>query len=92
MIRQSFAWWSFTAGREVDPAALLREAAEAGAQGVEMLPEALWPVAKDAGLSLVTLTGHTLERGFNDPSPHAALADEVRRNIDSAAAGGCEAA
>lgn len=90
-MRQSFAWWSFTAGREVDPATLLREAAEAGAQGVEMLPEALWPVARDAGLSLVTLTGHTLERGFNDPSLHAALADEVRRNIDTAAAGGCEA-
>ncbi|MCF8504953.1 MAG: TIM barrel protein [Caulobacter sp.] len=91
MIRQSFAWWSFTAGREVDPATLLREAAAAGARGVEMLPEALWPVAKDAGLSIVTLTGHTLERGFNDPTLHAALSDEVRRNIDTAAAGGCEA-
>jgi hydroxypyruvate isomerase len=89
-MRQSFAWWSFTAGREVDPARLLREAAEVGAQGVEMLPEPLWPVARDAGLSLVTLTGHTLERGFNDPSLHAALTDEVRRNIDTAAAGGCE--
>ncbi len=91
MIRQSFAWWAFTAAREIDPATLLREAAAAGAQGVEMLPEALWPVARDAGLSIVTLTGHTLERGFNDRSLHAALADEVRRNIDTAAAGGCEA-
>ena len=91
MIRQSFAWWSFTAGREVEPAALLREAAAAGAMGVEMLPEPLWPVARDAGLSLVTLTGHTLERGFNDRTLHAALHDEVRRNIDSAAAGGVEA-
>jgi len=90
MMRQSFAWWSFTAGREVDPAALLRSAVTAGAQGVEMLPQDLWPVARDAGLSLVTLTGHTLEEGFNDPSRHAALADEVRRNIDAAAAGGVE--
>ena len=80
-MRQSFAWWSFTLGREVEPAALLRDAAAAGAQGVEMLPEALWPVARDAGLSLVTLTGHALERGFNDPALHASLADEVRRNI-----------
>jgi len=91
MIRQSFAWWSFTLGREVEPAALLREAAAAGAKGVEMLPEPLWPIARDAGLSLVTLTGHTLERGFNDPARHEALADEVRRNIDAAAAGGVEA-
>lgn len=90
MIRQSFAWWSFTLGRDIEPATLLREAAAAGAQGVEMLPEPLWPVARDAGLSIVTLTGHTLERGFNDRSLHAALADEVRRNIDTAAAGGCE--
>lgn len=90
-MRQSFAWWAFTAGREVDPAALLREAAAAGAQGVEMLPEALWPAARDAGLAIVTLTGHTLERGFNDRTLHAALRDEVRRNIDTAAAGGCEA-
>lgn len=91
MMRQSFAWWSFTLGRDVEPETLLREAATAGAQGVEMLPEALWPVAKDAGLSLVTLTGHTLEHGFNDPTLHPALVDEVRRNIDTAAAGGCEA-
>ena len=90
-MRQSFAWWSFTLGREVEPAALLRDAAAAGAQGVEMLPEALWPVARDAGLSLVTLTGHALERGFNDPALHASLADEVRRNIDAAARGGVEA-
>lgn len=91
MIRQSFAWWSFTAGREVDPHSLLRDAAAAGAGGVEMLPPALWPVARDVGLSLVTLTGHTLEEGFNDPSRHAALRDEVRRNIDAAAEGGVEA-
>ena len=91
MIRQSFAWWSFTMGRDVEPAALLRAAAKAGARGVEMLPEPLWPIARDAGLSLVTLTGHALEQGFNDPARHAALADEVRRNIDAAAAGGVEA-
>ncbi len=90
-MRQSFAWWSFTAGRDIDPAGLLRGAADVGMQGVEMLPEPLWPMARDAGLSLVTLTGHALERGFNDPSRHAALRDEVRRNIDAAAAGGVEA-
>lgn len=90
-MRQSFAWWSFTMGREVDPATLLRQAAEVGARGVEMLPEPLWPLARDAGLSLVTLTGHKLEEGFNDPSRHAGLSDIVRRNIDLAAAGGVEA-
>lgn len=88
MIRQSFAWWSFTAvNAPDDPAAFLRSAKQAGAQGVEMLPEALWPVARDVGLTLVNLTGHKLEEGFNDPARHAALRDEVRGKIDAAAAG-----
>jgi hydroxypyruvate isomerase len=91
MIRQSFAWWSFTAGREIEPEPFLRAAAEAGAQGVEMLPQPLWPMARDLGLTVVTVTGHKLEEGFNDPSRHAALRDEVREKIDAAAAGGAEA-
>jgi hydroxypyruvate isomerase len=90
-MRQSFAWWSFTAGREIDAPAFLRDAKAAGADGVEMLPEKLWPVARDLGLALVTETGHKLEEGFNDPARHAALRDEVRRKIDAAAAGGVEA-
>lgn len=88
MMRQSFAWWSFTMGKDVQPAPFLRAAAKAGAQGVEMLPEAHWPVARDLGLSLVTVSGHELEKGFNDPARHAALREEVRRKIDAAAAGG----
>lgn len=90
-MKQSFAWWAFTHGREVEPGAFLRAAAEAGAQGVEMLPEPLWPLAHGQGLTLVTMTGHALEQGFNDPSRHDALAEEVRRKIDAAAAGRVEA-
>jgi len=85
---QSFAWWSFTHGREVEPAQFLREAAEAGARGVEMLPQPLWPLAREHGLELVNLTGHALEHGFNDPARHADLTDEVRRKIDTAAEAG----
>ena len=91
MIRQSFAWWSFAMDPSTDPRALLAGAAGAGAKGVEMLPDDLWPVAQDLGLSVVTLSGHALEVGFNDPARHAALRDEVRQRIDAAAAGGCEA-
>lgn len=90
-MKQCFAWWSFTMGREIEPAAFLAEAAKAGAQGVEMLPHDLWPIARDQGLSIPTLTGHKLEEGFNDPARHAGLRDEVRQRIDEAAAGGCEA-
>jgi hydroxypyruvate isomerase len=87
-MRQSFAWWSFTAGRDIDPAAFLREAAAAGAQGVEMLPHEHWSIARDLGLEIVTVTGHKLEEGFNDPSRHAALQAEIRHQIDAAARGG----
>jgi hydroxypyruvate isomerase len=90
-MRQSFAWWSFTHGREVEPRSFLRETAKAGVQGVEMLPEDLWPVARDLGLSLVTMSGHALEAGFNDTARHDALRQEVFRKIDSAAAGGVDA-
>lgn len=90
-MRQSFAWWSFTHGRNVEPRSFLRDAASAGAQGVEMLPDELWPVARDLGLSLVTISGHALEVGFNDPARHAALREEVNRKIDSAAAGSVDA-
>jgi len=90
-MRLGFAWWSFTMGRELEPEAFLREAKAAGAAGVEMLPQALWPVARDVGLTLPTISGHALEDGFNNPARHAALTDEVRRNIDAAAAGGVEA-
>lgn len=92
MMQQSFAWWSFTAGREIEPRAFLKACADAGAQGVEMLPDELWPVARDCGLSLVTLSAHPLETGFNDPARHAGLRDQVRERIDAAAAGGVEAA
>lgn len=91
VMRQSFTWWSFTMGRDIEPNAFLREAAAAGVQGVEMLPEAHWPIARDVGLELVNVTGHKLEEGFNNPSRHAALANEVRLKIDSAAEGGVEA-
>jgi hydroxypyruvate isomerase len=91
MMRQSFAWWSFTMGGDVEPASFLRQAKAAGVQGVEMLPDAHWPIARDVGLELVTATGHKLEEGFNDPAHHTALRDEVRRKIDTAAGGGCEA-
>ncbi len=90
-MRQSFAWWSFTHGRDVEPKAFLRAAAATGAAGVEMLPEPLWPLARDQGLAIVTATGHALEHGFNDPACHAALREEVCRKIDVAAAGGGEA-
>lgn len=84
-MRQSFAWWSFTYKREIDPADFLHRAAAAGVQGVEMLPKPLWPYARDAGLTLVTGGHGKLEQGFNDPARREQARDEVRRGIAEAA-------
>jgi hydroxypyruvate isomerase len=87
-LRQAFAWWSFAYGREPTEAeALLRAAADIGFDGVEMLPEPLWRAAADAGLEVVTQTGHDLDVGFNDPSNHAGVSQTVSNMIDAASAG-----
>ena len=86
-MRQSFAWWAFTLGApDFDPAGFLAAAKDAGIDGVEMLPDDLWPLAADVGLEHVTITGHEIEVGFNDPANHATLGDQVAERIDAAAA------
>ena len=78
---QSFAWWSFTEGREATTT-LLDRAAEIGYRGVDFLPIELWPHARNAGLELVIIDGHeTVEVGFNDPANHRDLAEQVKRNL-----------
>lgn len=85
-VRQGFAWWCF--GEKAErPDALIRAAADIGYRGVDFLPPELWPCARDAGLDIVTIDGHVpLEVGFNDRAQHAALADQVRRALATAAA------
>ena len=82
--RQGFAWWAF-AGDERADATLLDAAARIGYRSVDFLPEELWRRARDAGLQLATIDGHIpLEVGFNDPSQHRQLTDQVRRSIGKA--------
>lgn len=85
-LRQSFAWWSFSWGQGLDPASFLRGAADIGYAGVEMLEPEHWPLARDLGLDLVTITGQaSMDEGFNDVANHGALQDEVGANIELAA-------
>lgn len=88
-MKQSFAWWAFTMGAsEAEQLALLRAAADIGYGGAEMVPEELWGAAQDAGLQIVTMTGHDIEEGFNDLSNHDELSARVSAAISTAAAGG----
>ncbi|WP_025617269.1 TIM barrel protein [Salinispora cortesiana] len=87
-IKQCFAWWSFAAAPQQAPD-LLRQAAAIGCQGVEFLPRDRWQEAYDLGLQLTVIDGHEcVEVGFSDRANHRALADEVRRNLEVATAGG----
>jgi hydroxypyruvate isomerase len=87
-LRQSFAWWSFLEARQQAPD-LLAAAADIGLSGVDFLPPQLWPRARDLGLELTIVDGHTsIDIGFNDRTRHPSLRDEVRRMLDTAVAAG----
>lgn len=76
-ISQSFAWWSFFQGG-MEPAALLRAAADAGYRGVDLIDVSLWPLAKDFGLQIAAVGGHaSLTEGLNDPAQHARIHREL---------------
>ena len=77
MLKQSFTWWSFTTPK-TDPETLLRRAAEIGYDGVEMLDETLFPVARAMGLDITTHRAHeSLERGLNHRDYHDGIVQET---------------
>lgn len=77
MLKQSFTYWSF-ANTSSDPETLLRRAAEIGFDGVEMLTEDLFPVARDMGLEITTHRAHSaIERGLNRREYHGDIARQT---------------
>lgn len=84
-IRQSFSWWCF-AKRGVEPADIMREAASIGYHGIDLIEESLWPLARDAGLHIVAVAGHTsLKDGLNRRENAARIEAELRAHIEKAA-------
>lgn len=76
-VRQSFAWWCF-AERDLAPDDLLRAAAEIGFSGVELLPEALFALARAYQLEITAMVGHaSIERGLNEADAHDRIEREV---------------
>ncbi len=81
--RQSLAWWCF--GPRMEPADLIATAVKIGYKGIEMAPEELWPQIVDAGLQIVTITGHQSNpHGFNRTDQHDRLENEIKVNLDRA--------
>lgn len=80
MLKQSFTYWSF-ATPQTDPETLLRRAAEIGFDGVELLDERLFPIAKEMGLEITTHGAHgPLERGLNRREHH----EDILRQTEAA--------
>lgn len=84
--KQGFAWWC-NANRGIDPADLLAGAAQIGFEGVDLLDEALWPLAKENGLTISAIGGHgTIESGLNDPANADRIEAELLENLAKAEA------
>ena len=82
-IRQSFAWWC-VAARAGDPASFLRAAKEIGYEAVELIPHALWDIARDAGLVIATEGAGEIGQGWNRKENHADLLRIVAQKLDLA--------
>ena len=84
-IKQGFSWWCF-ANRGVEPAALLSGAAKIGYVAVDLIDEALWPIARDNGLTIAAVAGHnSIEQGLNRRENAQRIESELLANIDKAA-------
>ena len=85
MLRQSFSWWCFS-DRGVPDETLIKNAKEIGYQGVELIPANLFDLALEAGLTIVSHSGHeSISSGWNDPSQHRRIEDEIHSNLELAA-------
>ena len=83
-VKQSFSWWCVV-NRGIEPEELLAGAAKIGYQGVDLIDEALWPVAKKHGLQVVAVNGHgTIDDGLNQEKNAARIEKELLTNIAKA--------
>ena len=79
-IQQSFSWDGFSRS-QLAPEVLARGAADIGFAGVELVDPALWPLLRDHGLRVVSITGHPLApEGLS----HAAHFPAIERSIHDA--------
>ena len=85
----SVANWCFCK-EPMDPAAYYRAVVDAGCTAVEMATQEHWPVARQAGLGLLNISGPGAGEGFNHVENHPLLLVEVRKTIELAAKNGVE--
>ncbi|GCE18165.1 hydroxypyruvate isomerase family protein [Dictyobacter kobayashii] len=83
-MKQSFAWWCF-ARNDLAPEKLLRTAAEIGYTGVDLIDQRYWSLAREHGLQIVSVGGHTsIEHGLNRRDQHSRIEQEILANLELA--------
>ena len=76
-ILQSVAWWCFVPGK-LTPDQFVRAVAQAGYAGIDLAPQAYWPLITDHGLAISATEGHaSIALGLNRPDQH----DRIQREI-----------
>jgi hydroxypyruvate isomerase len=89
-IRQTLSYWCFDR-KDLPFMKLCTEAKRIGYEGLEMVPEDHWPVAKHFGMPLVTMAGHqSIADGLNRPEHHDRIEAEIKANIEKAVANGIQ--
>jgi hydroxypyruvate isomerase len=88
-LKQSVSYWPYS---KIPLPEFAKAAQGIGLVAVDLLQPEEWPVVKDAGLicsmGYPTKRSDFLSTGFNDPTKHDMLVDELERSIPLAAAAG----
>jgi hydroxypyruvate isomerase len=83
-MKQSFAWWCY-ARSGVEPADLMRQAAEIGYAAVEIIDPQYWAMARDHGLAIASYGGHVSQQeALNRRENHLRLEQEILTNLELA--------
>ncbi len=89
-IRQTISFWCFDR-KDLPFMQLCNEAKRIGYEGLEMVPEDHWLVAKHVGMPLVTMAGHqSIADGLNRTEHHDRIEAEIKANLEKAAANGIQ--
>jgi len=88
-LKQSVSYWPYS---KIPLPEFAKAAKNIGLAAVDLLQPEEWPVVRDAGLTCSmgypTKRGDFLSTGFNDPTKHDMLVDELERTVPLAAAAG----
>jgi hydroxypyruvate isomerase len=81
-MKQCVSWWCFDM---MQPAALVRTAAEIGYAGIELVKPEFWPLVKDHGLEIASISGHgSIVAGLNRRENWAGIEKEIAANLEQA--------